>query len=123
MNEYEILVLLDPDLPAERQADVVGRVRDLVEKGGGDFERHDEWGRRKLAYEIDKKGDGTYHLLHVSCAPDTLDEVSRVLKIDDGVMRHMATRRSQTGTDSTVAAGVPTSDHAEVEPASTPEEE
>ena len=123
MNEYEILLLLDPDLPDDRQGDVVARIRDLVVKGGGELERHDEWGRRKLAYEIDKKGEGTYHLLHVSCAPDTLDEVSRVLKIDDGVLRHMATRRSQTGTDSTVAAGVPTSDHAEVEPASTPEEE
>ena len=123
MTEYEILLLLDPDLPEERQSEVVTRIRELVEKGGGDFERHDEWGRRKLAYEIDKKGEGTYHLLHVSCAPDTLDEVSRVLKIDDGVMRHMATRRSQTGTDSTVAAGVPTSDHAEVVPVSAPEEE
>jgi small subunit ribosomal protein S6 len=123
VNEYEILLLLDPELPEERQADVVARVRDLVEKGGGDFERHDPWGRRKLAYEIDKKGEGVYHLLHVRCAPETLDEVSRVLKIDDGVMRHLATRRSQTGTDSTVAAGAPTSDHAEVAPASTPEEE
>ena len=110
-------------MPEDRQADVVARIRDLVVKGGGDFERHDEWGRRKLAYEIDKKGEGVYHLLHVSCAPETLDEVSRVLKIDDGVIRHLATRRSQTGTDSTVAAGAPTSDHAEVEPASTPEEE
>ena len=123
MNEYEILLLLDPELPEERQTEVLARVRELVEKGGGDVGRHDEWGRRKLAYEIDKKGEGAYHLLQVSCAPDTLDEVSRVLKIDDGVMRHMATRRSQTGTDSTVAAGVPASDHAEVVPDATPEEE
>jgi small subunit ribosomal protein S6 len=123
VTEYEILLLLDPELPEERQGDVVARVRDLVEKGGGQFERHDEWGRRKLAYEIDKKGEGAYHLLLVSCPPDTLDEVSRVLKIDDGVMRHMATRRIGTGTDSTVAVGAPTSDHAEAEPASPPEEE
>jgi small subunit ribosomal protein S6 len=123
VTEYEILLLLDPELPEERQGDVVARVRDLVAKGGGEFERHDAWGRRKLAYEIDKKGEGAYHLLHVSCAPDTLDEVSRVLKIDDGVLRHMATRRSGTGTDSTVAVGAPASDHAEAEPASAPEEE
>jgi small subunit ribosomal protein S6 len=123
VTEYEILLLLDPDLPEERQADVVGRVRDLVTKGGGSFERHDEWGRRKLAYEIDKKGDGFYHLLHVGCEPETLDEVSRVLKIDDGVMRHMATRRVGTGTDSTVAVGAPASDHAGVVPDPAPEEE
>jgi small subunit ribosomal protein S6 len=121
--EYEILLLLDPDLPEERQGEVVTRLRDLVEKGGGAFERHDEWGRRKLAYEIDRKSDGFYHLLHVSCEPDTLDEVSRVLKIDDGVLRHMATRRVGTGTDQTVAVGAPTSHHAEVEPEPVPEEE
>ena len=123
MTEYEILLLLDPDLPEEKQAEVVTRLRDLVEKGGGSFERHDEWGRRKLAYEIDRKGEGFYHLLHVSCDAETLDEVSRVLKIDDGVLRHMATRRSGTGTDPTVAVGAPASDHAEVEFASAPEEE
>jgi small subunit ribosomal protein S6 len=114
--------LLDPDLPEERQAEVVARVRDLVGKGGGTFDRHDEWGRRKLAYEIGKKGDGFYHLVHVSCAPETLDEVSRVLKIDDGVMRHMATRRAGTGTDSTVAVGAATSDDGVV-PDTAPEEE
>ena len=123
MTEYEILLLLDAELPEERQGDVVARVRDLAQKGGGALERHDEWGRRKLAYEIDKKGEGSYHLLHLSCGPETLDEISRVLKIDDGVMRHMATRRSQTGTDSTVAVGGPRSDDGGVEPVPAPEEE
>ena len=51
------------------------------------------WGRRKLAYEIDNKEDGVYHLLSFTATPETLDEISRVLRIDDGVMRHMATRR------------------------------
>ena len=122
MTDYEILLLLDPDLSEEAQAEVVTRLRDQVEKGGGTFERHDEWGRRKLAYEIDRKGEGFYHLLHVSCDAGTLDEVSRVLKIDDGVLRHLATRRYRTGTDSTVAVGAPTSDHGEVEFASAEEE-
>jgi small subunit ribosomal protein S6 len=122
VTEYEILLLLDPDQPEERQGEIVTRIRTLVEKGGGRFERHDEWGRRKLAYEIAKKGDGFYHLLQVSCEPETLDEVSRVLKIDDGVLRHLATRRIGTGTESTVAVSAPASDHADVVPDS-PEEE
>ncbi len=123
MTEYEILLLLDPDLPEEKQGEVVARLRDQVEQSGGAFERHDEWGRRKLAYEIGRKGEGFYHLLNITCDAATLGEVSRVLKIDDGVMRHMATRRSGTGTDSTVAVGAPTSDDAEVELASASEEE
>jgi small subunit ribosomal protein S6 len=123
VTEYEILLLLDPELPEERQSEVVTRLRDQVEKGGGTFDRHDEWGRRKLAYEIGKKGEGTYHLLHVTCEPETLDEVSRVLKIDDGVMRHLATRRNGTGSEATVAVGAPSSDDVDVEPAPASEEE
>ena len=107
MIDYEILLMLDPDLPEERQEEIVKRTRDLVEKGGGTWEGQDVWGRRKLAYEIDKKADGVYHLLSFSTDGDTLDEISRVLKIDDAVMRHLATRRYKPGSTQPVAAGGP----------------
>ena len=94
MIDYEILLMLDPELSEEQQGVIIARTRELIETSGGTVDRHDAWGRRKLAYEINKKGEGTYHLLLFSCAAETLDEVSRVLKIDDLVMRHMATRRS-----------------------------
>jgi small subunit ribosomal protein S6 len=93
VNAYEILLLLDPDLDEGRQSEIVDRTRELVERGGGSWDLHDVWGRRKLAYEIDHKGEGSYHLLQFTSEPDTLEEISRVLRIDDGVMRHMATRR------------------------------
>ena len=93
MNEYEILLLLDPDLEEGRQTEIVDRTRELVERAGGSWDLHDVWGRRKLAYEINHKGDGSYHLLQFTCEPEALEEISRVLRIDDGVMRHMATRR------------------------------
>ena len=115
MNDYEILLLLDPDLAEEPQAEVVTRVRDLIEKGGGTFTRHDAWGKRKLAYEINKKGDGQYHLLLFSALPETLDEVSRVLKIDDNVMRHMATRRPEGGPSEPLSIGAPASHDAVVD--------
>ena len=95
MTAYEILLMLDPELPEERQAEVVARTRELVEGGGGTWANQDIWGRRKLAYEIDHKGEGVYHLLTFDSTPETLDEISRVLKITDGVMRHMAVRRVQ----------------------------
>ena len=59
---------------------------------------HDPWGRRQLAYEIDKKTDGIYHLLQFDAEPETLDELTRILKITDGVMRHLATRRVEGST-------------------------
>ncbi|MDQ3874511.1 MAG: 30S ribosomal protein S6 [Actinomycetota bacterium] len=96
MNPYEILLLLDPELPEERQGEIVARTRELVERGGGAWEGQDLWGRRKLAYEIDHRADGVYHLLTFQCEPGTLDEISRVLRITDGVMRHMPVRRAAT---------------------------
>ena len=93
MTPYEILLMLDPELPEERQGEIVARTRELVERGGGTWSGHDLWGRRKLAYEIDHKPEGTYHLLTFEAEPATLDEISRVLKITDGVMRHMAVRQ------------------------------
>ncbi len=122
MTEYEILLMLDPDLAEEKQADVVRRTRDLIEQGGGTFERQDVWGRRRLAYEIDHKEEGFYHLLTFTAAPETLDEISRVLKIDDGVMRHMATRRIQGGPTGPVAPPAPIGEDTP-EPADAPEEE
>jgi small subunit ribosomal protein S6 len=85
--------MLDPDLPEERQDEIILRTRELVESGGGTWVGHDPWGRRRLAYPIDKKSDGIYHLLQFDAEPETLDELTRILKITDGVMRHLPTRR------------------------------
>ena len=113
MNEYEILLLLDPDLDEARQTEIVSRVREQVDKAGGSWDLHDPWGRRRLAYEIDHKGEGSYHLLHFTCEPETLDEVSRVLRIDDGVIRHMATRRIKGSPARPVAVAAPARNDAE----------
>lgn len=123
MNEYEILLLLDADLDDDRQSEIVARVRELVEKAGGSWDLHDVWGRRKLAYEIRHKTDGSYHLLQFTCDPATLDEVSRVLRIDDGVMRHMPTRRIEGSPARPVAVGAPTREDAGVASEVSEEEE
>ena len=114
MTEYEILLLFDPDLDEDRQNEIVGRARELVEKAGGSWDLHDVWGRRKLAYEIDHKGDGSYHLLQFTCDAATLDEISRVLRIDDGVMRHLATRRIEGSPVRPVAVSVSAREDAEI---------
>lgn len=123
MTEYEILLLLDPELDDAHQSEIVTRVRELVERDGGSWDLHDVWGRRKLAYEIDHKADGSYHLLQFTCPAATLDEVSRVLRIDDGVMRHMATRRIEGSPARPVAVGGPARQDAETASAVEEEEE
>jgi small subunit ribosomal protein S6 len=112
VNEYEILLLLDADLDEARQSEIVGRTRELVERGGGTWDLHDVWGRRRLAYEIDHKAEGSYHLLQFTCPPAALDEISRVLRIDDAVIRHMATRRIEGSPARPVAVAAPTREDA-----------
>jgi small subunit ribosomal protein S6 len=85
--------MLDPELPEERQDEILKRARELVERAGGTWVGHNIWGRRRLAYEIDHKGEGSYHLLSFDVDPATLEELSRILRITDGVMRHLAVRR------------------------------
>jgi small subunit ribosomal protein S6 len=98
VNEYEILLMLDPELAdEERGNEILARLRERVETDGGSWDGHEPWGRRKLAYEIDHKGEGVYHLVLFSAAPATLAEVSRVLKITDGVIRHLAVKRVKGG--------------------------
>ena len=126
MVPYEILLMLDPDVAEPRQEEIVVRVRELIERGGGTWVRHDVWGRRRLAYEINHKGEGTYHLLQFDVDAETLDELSRILRITDGVMRHMATRRLEQSHTAAPAEpephSVPTPAYAEANTRSQEEE-
>ena len=116
MTTYEILLLLDPEQAEARQDDIVARARDLVEKNDGAWHSHDAWGRRRLAYPIAHKEEGVYHLVVFDAEAETLDEISRVLKIDDAVLRHLATRHiagSRTSAPRDDAAAAPVAVPAE----------
>jgi len=97
LNDYEIMLLLDPELPEERGDEIIQRIRDSVEGAKGTWDGHEPWGRRRLAYEIGHKGEAVYHLLLFTAPAETLAEITRVLKITDGVMRHGAYRRVSGG--------------------------
>src|SRR5437870_7346006 len=102
--------MLAPEQAETRQDDIVARTRDLVEQSKGTWHSHDAWGRRRLAYPIAHKEEGVYHLVVFDAEPATLDEISRVLKIEDSVLRHLATRHlagSRTSAPRDEAAAVP----------------
>ena len=107
MNEYEVMLLLDPELAEERANEIIQRIRDAVEGAKGKWDGHEPWGRRRLAYEIAHKGEAVYHLLLFTCPVETLDEITRVLKITDGVMRHGAYRRVEGSTHQKAPAQAP----------------
>ena len=106
-TDYEILLMLDAELPEERQNEIVSRTREVVEKAVGTWDRHDVWGRRRLAYEIDHKGEAVYHLLLFTAPAETLAEITRVLKITDGVMRYGAFRRVKGSTNTKAPSQIP----------------
>jgi small subunit ribosomal protein S6 len=97
LNDYEILLMLDPELEEARGDEIIARIRQSVETDKGSWDGHEPWGRRRLAYEIAHKGEGIYHLLLFTASAETLAEITRVLKITDGVMRHLAVRRVKGG--------------------------
>jgi small subunit ribosomal protein S6 len=107
VNDYEIMLLLDPDLAEERANEIIQRVRDSVDGSKGSWDGHEPWGRRRLAYEIDHKGEAVYHLLLFSTTPETLAEITRVLKITDGVVRYGAYRRVKGSTHTKAPAQIP----------------
>jgi small subunit ribosomal protein S6 len=110
VSEYEIMLLLDPDVTEERGTEIIQRIRALIEAAGGTWDGHEPWGRRRLAYEIGHKSEAVYHLLLFTCPPETLAEITRILKITDGVTRYGAFKRVKDGhmkAPSQIPAGAP----------------
>jgi small subunit ribosomal protein S6 len=87
------MLMIHPDAKEARHGEIIDRVRSIVEGGGGRWIGVDDWGRRKLAYEIDHQTEAHYYVLGLDSEPAPLDEATRVLAITDGVMRFMATLR------------------------------
>ncbi|MBT8373772.1 MAG: 30S ribosomal protein S6 [Deltaproteobacteria bacterium] len=89
MRRYETIVIIDPDLSEEDRAQVLQRTTDLIPKEGGFLILLDEWGNRKLAYEIKKKVRG-YYVRNDYCGMGSLvDEMERFFRIDDKVLKFM----------------------------------
>jgi small subunit ribosomal protein S6 len=87
VNEYEILLMLDPDLAEERQTEIVSRANELVDKANGTWLSHDVWGRRRLAYEIKKQAEGIYAVVSLTAEPATVKELDRQLGLNESVLR------------------------------------
>jgi small subunit ribosomal protein S6 len=105
VTAYELMLILDPEVDEARQDEVVHRVRDLILGAGGTWDAIDPWGRRKLAYPIGKREEGSYWVIRFSCDPATLAEAERVLSINDDVLRHKAVHQARPARKTEAAAG------------------
>jgi small subunit ribosomal protein S6 len=107
INPYEIMIILDPDADEEQQQEILERVQQLIRDSGGAVEHVDDWGRRKIAYPINKRGDGRYVVITSAGAPGSLDEIGRVLSISDVVLRAFFVRLSPAEAERASAVGAP----------------
>lgn len=89
MRRYETIVIVDPDLGEEQRGVVFDRIRELIPQKGGLLVEFDEWGSRKLAYEIKKKQRGYYLRIDYCGGGDLVSEMERQFRIDDRVMKYM----------------------------------
>ena len=95
MRTYETLYVLRPDLEGEKTQEIVGRYRDLVAEKGGEVVDVAEWGKRRLAYEIDNYREGYYVVMKYNAPTDVSPELERLFRISDDVMRYITTREPE----------------------------
>ena len=87
MRHYELMVILDPELEERTVAPSLDKFLNVIRKGGGTIEKVDIWGRRRLAYEINKKTEGIYALVDMNTEPADAKELDRQLNLNESVLR------------------------------------
>ncbi len=92
MRAYEVMIILEADVDDAGVRQVLARVGELVGAEGGTVATSDTWGRRRFAYEINKKHEGIYVVLQIVTTATNLDSLDRVLRLADNIVRHKILR-------------------------------
>ena len=89
MNKYELAVVVSAKIEDDERAQVIEKVKALVERFGGQISDVDEWGKKRLAYEIQKMKEAYYYLIHYESDADTPGEIEQRIRIMDNVVRYL----------------------------------
>ena len=92
MNQYEVMYVIDTALEEQARTDLINRFSGLVEANGGQVDRVDEWGKRRLAYAINYKTEGSYVLMYIAAPAALPRELERNFQINESVLRYMVIR-------------------------------
>ena len=87
MRHYEVMVILDPSLDERTVAPSLDAFLNVIRNDGGTVDKVDVWGKRRLAYEINKQGEGIYAVLDLKSEPDSVKELDRQLGLNENVLR------------------------------------
>lgn len=94
MKAYELLFFVAPTIDEESRLAAMKRIENTIAAAEGTIDNVDEWGKRKLAYEINGLTEGVYTLVDFHADPQSIAELDRVLRINDAVVRHMIVART-----------------------------
>ncbi len=97
MRHYEVVFLVHPD-QSEQVPGMVDRYRKGIEEKGGTIHRLEDWGRRQLAYPINKIHKAHYVLMNIECGADALADLESAFRFNDAILRHMTIRRDEAVT-------------------------
>ena len=92
MNQYEVMYVIDAALEDGARVELINRFSELVKKNGGEIDRVDEWGKRRLAYAINYKTEGYYVLMYIKAPSELPRELERNMQISDSVLRYLVVR-------------------------------
>lgn len=92
-RDYELAFILNPEVNEEQTQAILGRVNQVVANYGGRIVKVNQWGRRRLAYPIERHRDGLYVFIDMILTPETVTELDRTLRVSEEVLRHMMKRR------------------------------
>jgi len=92
LRKYEVMYIIKPDLEEEKYAAIIEKYNALIQNNGGEVLKVEPWGKRRLAYEINKIREGYYVLLHMACENDFPAELERNFKIAEEIMRFLVIR-------------------------------
>ena len=122
MRHYEIVFLVHPD-QSEQVPAMVDKYKSGIESKGGSIHRYEDWGRRLLAYPVQKIHKAHYILMNVECDQESLDELTNTFRFNDAVIRHMVIRRKKAITEPSLMAKKDERDDSSTDrkPAPTPE--
>ena len=95
MRHYEMMIILDPSLEETTVQPSLEQFLTVVKTGGGSVDKVDVWGRRRLAYEIDKRSEGIYAVIDMVAMPDSVAELDRQLSLNEAVLRTKVMRMEQ----------------------------
>ncbi|WP_127470882.1 30S ribosomal protein S6 [Thiomicrorhabdus aquaedulcis] len=104
MRHYEVVFLVHPD-QSEQVTAMLERYRALIEQSGGQIHRLEDWGRRQLAYLINKVHKAHYILMNIECSQAALDELENAFYYNDAVLRSMVTRTKEAVVAPSIMAG------------------